>query len=158
MIVNNKNLGTVTDVKLIDLTLPEGVPAYSFPFVTTDLDNKSVFCRHGLYRNLIKKVCGSTGLCGTHGIAGQGCSANSQLLRGPGAWKPSASLFLKACETMVTEGWRGGIADGFCILSALVCESAIKTIKALDAELKSADRQNKKLREELSRKQDRVRA
>lgn len=61
-------------------------------------------------------------------------------------------------ETMVTEGWRGGIADGFCIISALVCESAIKTIKALDAELKSADRQNKKLREELSRKQARVRA
>lgn len=56
-------------------------------------------------------------------------------------------------ETMVTEAWRGGIADGFCIITSLVCEAANKTIQTLDQERKHAARENRKLREDLERAQ-----
>lgn len=52
-------------------------------------------------------------------------------------------------ETMTAEAWRGGVGDGLCVIVSLVCEAASKTIQALDEELKLAERENRKLREEL---------
>jgi len=49
-------------------------------------------------------------------------------------------------ETMTTQAWRGKIADGFCTLTALICEAASKTLNALDKECKSIERENTNLR------------
>lgn len=52
-------------------------------------------------------------------------------------------------ETMTAEAWRGGIGEGLCVITSLVCESAYKTIQVLDEELKLAEHENRKLREQL---------
>lgn len=56
-------------------------------------------------------------------------------------------------ETMTAEAWRGGIADGFCIITTLISEAANKTIQALDQERKLTARENRKLREDLEQAQ-----
>jgi len=52
-------------------------------------------------------------------------------------------------EIMVTEAWRGNIANGFCLLASLIADAASQSIRSLDTELKIAERENRKLREEL---------
>jgi len=50
---------------------------------------------------------------------------------------------------MVTEGSQGNIANGLCIIAAMITEAASQTIRILDQERKLAARENRKLREEL---------
>jgi hypothetical protein len=62
--------------------------------------------------------------------------------------------FAVMSETLVTEGMRGNIANGFCIIASLISEAASQTIRILDHERNLAERENRKLREELKQAQN----
>ncbi|MCK4294042.1 MAG: hypothetical protein KAY65_12655 [Planctomycetes bacterium] len=56
-------------------------------------------------------------------------------------------------ETVTTTALGHRLASGFCILTSLVCEGTGKTLRALDQERKTVQRQNASLQRQLNQRQ-----